>query len=279
MARPAKKASAKKTNSKTAAAKAPVKNSNGMVTLQKLYKFNLFAVVANVILAVLSVVFVSRETLSAVVTYSTRDELVGTLGTAYKTLLTVELRYVLAALFVVSAVLALLLATKLRRAYETGVKNTVSAWRWVFMGATLGLTLEIATVLAGVADIMTLKLVALLIVTTTVLAFLAERENKGTKKQYVVFGLSMLTGTIAWFPLVASLIATPLYGIEGFGWYVYALSALLLAGFSSICWTQYVRIRDGVSAKGYLQLEGKYLSTDFLLKLGTFVIIVLALHK
>lgn len=295
MAKTAKKSSKAKIKSKTASAKTTAKKSvsqkveaktakiDRSVTLQKIYKFNLFSAVAYLAFAVLSVILVSKESVSMVLTHATKDELASTsgsvLGPAYRTIATVEIRYLLAVIFVISAIFALLLATRLRKSYEDGVKSSISGLRWVFTGITLALTLELASILGGVEDVMTLKLVAGLILTTTILAWMAERANKGSKKQYAAFGLSLFTGTIAWLPLVGSLVGTTLYGIESFGWHVYALSGFLLVGFISIALSQYKHVRDGVSAKGYLQLEGKYLSTDFVIKLGLFAIILTALYK
>lgn len=282
--RSAAKASSKKTISKKAvAAKAPAKKDNGSVTLEKLYKFNIFTAASNLVFAVLSVVFLSRQTVDVVLSHLTKDELASTtntvLGPAYKTLASVEVRYLLAAIFVISAVFSLLLATKLRARYETGVKNSTSFIRWIFMGVTLGLILELASLLAGVQDKATLKLVAGLILTTSLLGYIAERENKGSSKHYAAFGLSVFTGILAWLPLVMSLVGTAVYGSQRFSWYVYALSAYVLFGFCSIALTQYRHVKNGASSALYLQLEGKYVSTDFLLKLGTFVILVIALYK
>lgn len=296
MARPAKKTSRAKSSAKTASAKASSKkttakaaetsrrnNNNNSVTLEKLYKFNLFAAAANLIFAILSVVFLSKESLNIVLTHATKDELainsVSMLGTAYRTMFTIEIRYILAAIFVLSAVFSLLLATKLRSTYETGVKNSVSAVRWVFMSTIMGATLGLVSMIAGVEDWATLKLVGLLLIVTGVLAWMTERENKGASKQYMAFSLSAVTALMAWLPLVVSLVASTLYGTEAFSWYVYALAALLAAGALSIAMARYRHVRDGISAKGYLQLEGKYVSTQFLVMLGTFAIIMLALHK
>lgn len=284
----AKSAAAKSSAKKTVAKKTNVKVTKNTkldksVTAAKLYKFNLFAAASYVVFAILSVVLLSKETVSVVLTHATKDELASSstivLGSALKTLVTVELRYSLAALFIISAIFSLLLATRLRKQYEAGIKNATSGLRWIFMGITLGLVLEIITLLAEVQDAMTLKMVTGLVVVTTVLAWLAERENKNTKKKYAIFNLSIFTGVLAWFPLVGSLVGTSIFGITNFGWHVYVLSAVVLTGFLTICLTQYKRIRDGVNAQGYLQNEGKYVSTDFLIKLAVFGIILVALYK
>lgn len=291
MARTAKKTTAKKTTKKTAGAKttaksvskqAPaVKNTDGMVTLEKLYKFNLFSAIVNLAFAVLSILFMSKDTVDFTLAHATRDALAGAevMGPAYKTLATVEIRYLMAFIFVLGAVFSLLLATKLRKNYETSVKGSAAGWRWAFMGIGLGLVLELATILGGIGDVFTLKLVGALTFTAAILAWLNEKQNKGTKKQYAVFALGVFTGFAAWLPLAGSLLGTALYGATNFSWYVYTLAVLILIGSLSIGINQYRLARDGVTAKGYLQLEGKYVSTDFLIKVGVFAVLLIALHK
>ncbi|HEX5456049.1 MAG TPA: hypothetical protein VFW77_01650 [Candidatus Saccharimonadales bacterium] len=291
MARTAKKTTAKKTTKKTAGAKSSAKsvskqapaakNNEGMVTLEKLYKFNLFSTIVNLAFAVLSVLFVSRNTVDFTLAHATKDALSGSsaMGPAYKILATVEIRYLMAFIFVLGAIFSLLLATKLRKNYEAGVKGSAAGWRWASMGITLGLILELATILGGIGDIFTLKLVGTLTFTAAILAWLNEKQNKGTKKQYAVFALGVFTGFAAWVPLAGSLLGTALYGAANFSWYVYTLAVLVLIGSLSIGLNQYRHARDGVTAKGYLQLEGKYLSTDFLVKLAVFAVLLIALHK
>jgi heliorhodopsin len=289
MAKTAKKSPVKKTKSaaaKATADKAAAANDNATksadksVTLNKLYKFNLFSVVANLVFAILSVVFIGKQTVDLTWAYATKDQLVGsTLGPAYRTLASVEIRYLLAVIFVISAIFSLLLATRLRKTYEAGVKNSTSGVRWIFTGITLGLVLELASLLGGVGDVLTLKLAGGLVFTTAILAWLSERQNKGSKKHYASFTLSVFTGVIAWFPLAGSLLFTAIYGISNFSWYVYTLAGLVLIGFLSIALNQYRQARDGVSAKGYLQQEGKYVSTEFMIKLVVFLVVIIALHK
>lgn len=291
MARTAKKTTAKKTTRKTAGAKSTAKsvskeapaakNNDGMVTLEKLYKFNIFSAIVNLAFAVLSVLFVSRNTVDFTLAHATKDVLAGstTMGPAYKTLATVEIRYLMAFIFVLGAIFSLLLATRLRKSYEAGVKGSASGWRWIFMGISLALILELVSVLGGIGDVFTLKLVGALTFTAAVLAWINERQNKGTKKQYAVFALGVFTGFAAWLPLAGSLLGTALYGVTNFGWYEYTLAVLVLIGSLSIGLNQYRHARDGITAKGYLQLEGKYVSTDFLLKLVVFAVLLIALHK
>lgn len=282
--KPRAKAASKASSKSTVAANAGKKTAaDRSVTKKRLYNFNLFAFAANIIFAVVSVVFLAKDTADITTAYATKNELASAagnvLGPAYKTLATVEIRYLLAGIFVISAILSLLLATRLRKNYETGVADSNTLIRWAFTGITLGLILEFITLLGGIGDIATLILAGGLIFTTCVLAWMSQRDNKGTKKNYAAFGLSLFTGVIAWLPLAGSIKGTLLHGNTNFSWYVYVLALVVLLGFISIARNQYRQAKNGVSVKGYLQLEGTYLSTDFLIKFAVLIVVLLALHK
>lgn len=275
------KASAKKVVSKKAS-KASAKSNAPMVTLEKLYKFNIFAAVANLGFAVLSVIFLSNTSVNLLFAHSTKDELAATenaLGPAFNNILNVEVRYLLAVVFGLSAIFSLLLATKLRSRYESGIKEKVSTLRWIFLGITSALTLEIASVLGGVTEVAALKLIAGLILVTAILGCLSEAQNKSGSKQYALFYLSLFTGFLAWIPLVSGLIGTSLFGIQNFSWYVYVLAAVLLTGFINIALIQYRYIKNGAKAGEYIDVEGKYVSTDFLIRVAVFAITFVAFYK
>lgn len=287
MAKTAKKSTAKTAKRKTTGVKASAvsasesaKQSEKSITLERLYQFNLFSGLANLAFAIISVVFIGKQTANITLAYVTKDELSSSaLGPAYKSLGNFELRYLLAFIFVLSAIFSLLLATKLRKTYEAGVKNSTPGLRWIFTGISLGLVWEFVTLVGGIGDMMTLKLVGGLIFTTAILIWLSERQNKGDKKHYASYGLSVFTGLIALLPLAGSLLFTAIYGIANFNWYVYTISLLVLIGFVKISMNHYKHAKRGISVKGYLQLEGKYISLDFLIKTVVFLAVLIALHK
>lgn len=259
------------------------KPKDNEITLEKLKNFNVFAAVSNTIFAVLSVMFVSSASISVLWTHATRDEFASTtetiLGAAYTIVGNVEIKYLLATIFGLSAIFSLLLATKLRSKYEAQVKNSVSTLRWIFMGITLGLLLMLVTKLSLIQDIVTHGTIVALVITTAVLGVIVEQQNKVKKGNYFAFNLSLFTGVVAWLPFAVSLIATGLFGMGRFGWYVYVLGALVLTGFTMIAANQHRFIKNGTSAKGFLQLEGRYLSIDFMLKLATFFVFLLAFYN
>jgi hypothetical protein len=279
-AKTTRKSTAKKATPK---AKAVSAGNSKDVTLNKLKKFNIFAAVSNAIFAVLSVVFISKDTVVANLPYAAKDEFASTattvFGAAYKTLCEVEIRYILAFIFGLSAIFSLLLATRLQAKYNAQLAKSSSILRWVFTGISLGLIVELSSKLTNVDNAVTLKTIGALIVVTSILWIISEQQNNGTKGKLSIFYLSLFTLFLAVMPLISSLIASGVYGMEWFGWHVYLLAFAVISGLAVIAYSQYKSAKYGVSAKGYLELEGKYLSVDYLVKFSAFIILLIALLK
>jgi hypothetical protein len=226
---------------------------------------------------------VSKETIVVNLPYAAKDAFASTdstiFGPAYKTLCEVEIRYVLAFIFGLSAIFSLLLVTKLRKKYESQLANSSSVIRWVFSGIALGLILALSSKVVQVDSTVTLKTAGALVVVTTILWIISEKQNKGTKGKLSIYYLSLATLFLAVMPLLVSLVGSGIYGMESFGWHVYALALTTVFGLGALALTQYKAIKKGVTAKNYLDLEGKYLSIDYLVKFSAFIILLSVFFK
>ena len=281
-----KTSAAKRNTSKSVSKKAAATGSaakNKQLTVEKLRKFNIFSAFSNVLFAVLSVVFMSKETVVASLPYAAKDAFASTsstvFGPAYKTLCEVEIRYILAFIFGLSAIFSLLLATRLKNKYETQVGSSGSALRWVFSAITLGLVLQLSSKIAEVDSIVTLKTTGALVLVTVILWIMSENQNKGTKGKMSAAYLSLFTLFLAVMPLLTSLIASGIYSLERFGWWVYALAFTTVIGFLAIILSHYKASKNGLSKTGYVELEGRYLSIDYLMKFSAFIILLAAFLK
>jgi hypothetical protein len=262
---------------------AKTSKSNKQITAEKLKKFNIFAALSNAVFAVLSVLLMSKETVVASLPYAAKDAFASTgstvFGPAYKTLCEIEIRYILAFIFGLSAVFSILLVTRLQKRYEVQLASSVSVIRWIFTAITLGLILELVTKLAQVDSIVTLKTTGALVVVTVILWIVSEGQNKGSKGKMSAFYLSLITLFLAVMPLLVSLAASGIYGMERFGWHVYALATTVVVGLAVLALSQYKASKNGVSKEGYLHLEGRYQNIDYLIKLLVLVILLTAFFK
>lgn len=111
---------------------------------------------------------------------------------------------------------------------QAGIKNEVSSLRWLALGISGGLTVEFIGLLTGVYDVLVLKATFALLLVTTLLGVIAERDNKNPEKLKLAYGLSLFTGVVAWVPIIGSLIGTALYGSQALEAYVYGVAGVTL---------------------------------------------------
>lgn len=249
--------------------------------LERIRSVQVSSALVYLIFSGLVVGFVAAADVAVTLGLQTRDQFASqqhtVLGPAHEVLFNLDPKYVLVASLLLSSLFAVLLAGRLRSRYQATLANRTSGFRWLAIGLTAGLTLEYVNLLAGIHDIALLKLSAFMIFITAMLSFIAERDNAGAvRPKWLAFNLSLITGAFAFLPLILSLIGTSLYGMERFGWHVYALAFVLLLGFSAFAANQSSHIKAG-SARDYLGVEEKYLRTDLLTKFAVVVITILAL--
>ncbi|MGI9028196.1 MAG: hypothetical protein ACR2FM_05165 [Candidatus Saccharimonadales bacterium] len=257
------------------------KTRDPLTPLDRIRSLHVSSAFANFVFAGLIIGFASTAAVAVTLGLQARDQFASNnnvvLGPASEVLYNIKPEYVLAAALILSGLFSLLLASKLRARYESTLVNRTSGMRWVALGITAGLLITFANLLAGVTDATTLKLSGFLIFMTTMLSFMAERENVSlARPKWLAYSLSLLTGVLAWLPLFGSLIGTSVYGMERFGWHVYAVVAVLLLGFTGFALNQYAHLKSG-TRKDYLSVEEKYLRIDMFTKFAVVVIVLLAL--
>lgn len=260
--------------------KAPSKK----VLQEQIRKINIATAVVAAVLAVVSATLLATTNVSLWLSYMARDLLAPgekvVLAPAFKELFSVEARYLLAGVFVLSAVLSVLLFTKLRANYETTLKAKVSGYKWIFAGLTTAFLFELVNLLAGISDVMVLKVVGGLVFIASLACWLAERENDGAaKKKWLAFVIAVFAGIGAWFPLAGSFFGTAIYGMERFSWGVYALAGTLLAGFILYGLNQYYYLSGRKGWKEYLFIERNHLAINFATVLVFGLVAIAAFYK
>ncbi len=254
-----------------------------LTPLERIKALNSFSAIVYLVLAVVVVVVMASVSAKIGLSIKAPDMLansgVDPLVPASETLFDVQLRYFLAAILVVAAVGSALLSTRLRKVYEDGVNKSASAVRWVILGLSAGLMLEFVSLIAGINDVMTLKLIGGLIVITALLGWISDKDNSSKGGKWLAFVCALIAGTLAWLPLLGSLVGTGVYGDARFGWHVYALSGVVLLSSMLIARTQYLGIRQTATATTYVSREEKYLKIDLVTKIAVVLIVLTALSS
>ena len=218
-------------------------------------------------------------------THLTQDLLLSTndahLINAAKPMFDLEIRWALTGLMLLSMVLPILYLSRWRDSYNRAIgKGRVWPWRWVDLGVTSAIMIELLAVMDGYSDIATLKLMAGAMVTTTALGWLAERQNepKSRRPDWSAFGLSLLAGSLPWIMIGAAKVSTLLFGDVRSPWYVYAACISTLIGFSLLALNQFNQHRRFKSWANYAVVERNYALISIITKLAFVGIIIAGLR-
>lgn len=278
------KVTKKTTDNKTVVKAAAVSNnkrteltSNALRRLQFVKTF-VFAA-----LAAAAAFFMNNTSYGVGVGHQAKDELLSlTAGNtafvhASQNLFDIEIRWIVTFILGLAALFSLLAATRLRRRYEATLVDGVSSMRWIGWGIITALMVETIALLSGVNDIFVLKIVAGLMLVTCALAWVAEKRNKQAgRPAWSEFSVSLVTGSLPWLLIGGYAVATWVWGLVRYPWFVYALYASTLIGFTLLTINQYKRIS---SWKNTLVVERNYLLIALATKSAFAIILILAFKK
>lgn len=281
---PKKTAAAKAATKKTTTTKAVVANKvrpdkKAVVTLQTLRRLNVVAAGLFLILAAVAGFVMNSTSYQLTLGHMTKDEMASktetVLAPAVQSVYDVELRWLIVATMLLSAVLPILYLTKLQSRYADYVTKTrMQPLRWIDFAVTGALAAEIIALLSGVSDIATLKLLGGIVAITAVLGLISERQNNTAASEKPVrsaYYASLFTGALSVLFVAAYAVATVVYGGASSQWYTYSIYAVLLVGFGLLARNMSKEFRGA----DYLVVERNYLTINILAKVA-FVAVLIA---
>jgi hypothetical protein len=239
-----------------------------------------------VLLALAAGLLMKNTSLQVTIGHLADDTLASVDGTVFasavRSLFDVELRWLVAGILLLSALFPILYLTKLGGKYVAYLQKTrMQPFRWIDYGITFGLMISAVALLSGVHDVMMLKLVADMVFISFLLSFIAERQNNSAGRAVKsAFGLSLFAGLVPWVVIGGYAVATYVYGLVRYPWYVYALYAVLLLGWLLLVRNQYKQYKHYDNRQqNYLAVERNYVTTNLLTKLAFAIILIAGLSK
>lgn len=222
-----------KFSSKTAASK--VTSSSRTSRFSLLQRGQLMIAGLFAVLAVVAGFLMNTSSAQVLLGHLAKDELASRAGTvlapAAHALYEVEFRWLLVALLTVTAVIALLRATRYKASEEAGLKTGVNRLRWIEFAVTGALAFEIVALLNGLQDATALKMGMASIVLAAFFAWMFERENAATGKparaSYIAAAIAVALPVLA---LLVTMYGTYVYGMERSPWYAYVAAAVVSLG-------------------------------------------------
>lgn len=244
---------------------------------RNLHKLNLAAQLA---LAAL-VIFMMKPVIYALsLGFVTKDALLSDAGTVFvpaeKVLLDFDIRWSLLALIAASAIYSALVLSRWRASYEKAQAGRVYLWRWVILAITGAVMIKLASIVSGVEDITMIKMAGGLMMAAMAFAWLSETRHVQTgQRASAPFWLALVSGLMAMYGILASLVGTTLFGLIRLPWYAYALDAVVLIGFLVILWNLRRSNRRAGQSNDYPYVERNYVIIAMLTQF-LFVAVIVA---
>lgn len=237
-------------------------------------------------LAIAAFYLMSSYAVTETLSYMVRDTIASQIsgntvfGLGVRNVADIQIKWLLIGLLLASAVLSLLAATRWSKKFNQGVKDGAQPVRWLEHGVITVLALEIIALLSGVTDVAVLKAITALVIVSSVLGLLAERQNKGAKKPVKsAFVLFAVTGLIPWLIITFAAIATYIYGLIRAPWYVYALYFIVLGSCVLTSVLQWKRFKGNKLWKNVGYVERTYVSINLVTKILIAAVLIIGLQK
>lgn len=278
----AAKTTKKSVSTKVSKSTNPIRQTQGKkITTSLLTKLNVLSAVVSLGLATAAGLVMNSKSYELTNGLLTKDELASktteVLVPAVHHVYDVELRWALVTILVLSAILPILLLTVYKARYAAAIKDKVNLLRWVDMAVISALMVEVVALLSGASDIFTLKLIAGLMVVTSLLCYAAEKRNKQANRPvWTEAALSIVTGTLPVILIAGYAISTFIHGNVQSPWYVYSLYGVLALSFAGNGMMLVNTVRRKIT--DYEVIERNYLSLGILVRVAFAAVLIAGLR-
>lgn len=242
-------------------------------SLGSLYKWNLGLSVLHFTQGVAVVVLAKSFSLPVMTNYLTVDSLASqtagqpVLAEASRRLFDVNLAYLVAAFFFMSAIAHLIIATRYRKTYEANLKKGINKARWIEYGVSASTMMVAIGLLSGVYDIGTLILFFGLTLIMNLLGLAMELYNQGKRKvDWLTYKIGTLAGALPWVVVVIYLWHANLYGSGNIPTFVYFIYGTIFAAFSCFAVNMYLQYKKTGKWADYLYGERVYMILSLVAK-------------
>ncbi len=235
-------------------------------------------------LAVAAGVLMNNSTYQLTVDYLTKDELLSQATTVFvpasRVVYDLEIKWAVVALMIISLVLPLLYLTRMERRYNQALKGRVIPWRWIDVGITSALMMEVIALLSGVQSLTTLKLIAGVTGLTAILGWISERQNENAPQPvWSAYVTGFIGCALTWVAIAGYAVSTHLFGFIRYPWYVYALYVFGILGLGLLSLNLLNQHRRKGNLRSYPIVERNYLLINAATKAAFAVILIVGFLK
>jgi hypothetical protein len=251
----------------------PRKQKN-IVTYDKLRKYNLIAAGLFILQAI--VVLLLSDPIKGVfpitANFLAEDKLASSAAghqvfvAASHRLFDLNIAYVVAAFFIISALAHIIISTWKRKIYENDLKKGINRARWIEFSLSGGIMMGAIAMLSGILDIASLLMVFALTAVMTLLGLAMELRNQEQNDvDWANYFIGIVAGSIPWLVIIIYVWNSHVYGngIPGFIYWIYGSLFLLFSSFAINMYLQYKKLGHW---SAYLYGERAYIILSFIAK-------------
>lgn len=189
------------------------------------------------------------------------------LAVASREIFTVNLGYVVAAFFFMSALAHILVATRYRKTYEANLKKGINKVRWIEYGFSASTMMVAIALLSGVNDLSSLIMIFSLTFIMNMTGLAMELYNSGKSKvDWFTFKLGSFAGIIPWVVFGIYIWGTQFYGGGGIPTFVYWIYLSIFIFFNSFAVNMYLQYKKKGNWSDYLYGEKMYMILSLVAK-------------
>lgn len=189
------------------------------------------------------------------------------LASASKEIFSLNLGYLVASFFFMSAIAHLLVATKLRKSYESNLKKGINKARWIEYGLSASTMMVAIGLLSGINDIASIVMIFSLVLVMNLLGLVMELYNSGKNKtDWISFIVGCLAGIIPWIVFAIYVWSATAYGLSGIPTFVYWIYISIFVFFNSFAVNMYLQYKKVGKWSNYLYGERTYMILSLVAK-------------
>lgn len=270
-----KKMVAKPKTSKTiqSAVAAKTAKTTKKITLEGLNKWNLVLAALHAIQGIVILALSRASTLPVNTHFLTNNTLAAesagqpVLSVAVRHLFDVNLAYLVAAFFFMSAIAHLVIATIYRKHYENNLKTGINKARWIEYGLSAGTMMIAISLLSGIYDLSSLIMVFALIAVMNLMGLVMEIYNQGAgQTNWLSYGVGCVAGIVPWVAVAIYLKSATIYGTGSISTFVFWIYGSMFVLFASFAVNMYLQHKKTGKWADYLYSERAYMVLSLVAK-------------
>lgn len=191
-----------------------------------------------------------------------------TLVPATHHLFDINLAWLVAAFFFMSATAHCLLATVYRKRYESELRQGMNRLRWIEYSVSASTMMVAIGLLSGIYDLSTLIMIFALDLIMNLLGLAMEVYNQGKRNapNWLAYGIGCIAGVVPWIVFAIYVFGANVYGAGNIPTFVYWIYASIFVFFNSFAINMYLQYKRVGKWADYLYGERMYMILSLVAK-------------